>query len=206
MTIYFTDISSISGDRFIELLATMPPAAQRKIEQYTVPRKRYQRTAGSILLAHVLQLHARTAVDIDYSPVGKPGIPGGPAFSLAYSGDIIICVCGSGAAIGIDIEELKDVEKGMAEDYFTRNEQAIINASADMRSAFYTMWVRKEALLKAVGTGVVADLSAIDVAGDAIIYAGQVYYLRNIPLRDGYAACVASDKHITGMQLTQVYL
>jgi len=56
--------------------------------------------------------------------------------------------------------------KSITQKFFTLTERTfILDLPDESRNRFFLLWTRKEALLKARSTGIVSDLSAIDVLG-----------------------------------------
>jgi 4'-phosphopantetheinyl transferase len=105
---------------------------------------------------------------------GKPVLDGGPQFNLTHSGGWAGLAVSHAADIGLDLETWRPVEQGVAERFFSRREAANIRALSgnDWRDAFFRVWTRKEAVIKALGTGLSHDLGSFDVtldAGDARI-------------------------------------
>jgi 4'-phosphopantetheinyl transferase len=90
-------------------------------------------------------------------PHGKPRlVGGGPEFSLTHSGGLV-GVAVAEVPVGIDVEDLSRPGLGRAveEETLTPAERAMLDGlDADARHAgFLRLWTRKEALLKASGTG-----------------------------------------------------
>ena len=100
---------------------------------------------------------------------GKPyfDFPGAPGFNLSHSGDIGMLAVGRAAAIGIDVEsrELPRDARDLAASVFSPEERDALHCVADdaLDEAFFTCWTRKEALLKALGTGLTLDPAGITV-------------------------------------------
>ncbi|WP_056500741.1 4'-phosphopantetheinyl transferase superfamily protein [Aureimonas sp. Leaf454] len=100
---------------------------------------------------------------------GKP-ILDGPcplAFNLSHSGDLVLAAIGRVAAIGIDVERRRDdldLRAVGAEVYTPGEIAAIAAASPGGRAAvFFDLWTFKEALLKGIGTGFVADPRSVEI-------------------------------------------
>jgi len=97
---------------------------------------------------------------------GKPSLSGGPAFNFSDSADIGVLAISDLGPLGIDIEQLRprDFLK-LAERYFSPAERACLVAMDEpgIPAAFYRGWTRKEAFLKAVGTGLATRLDAFEV-------------------------------------------
>lgn len=92
---------------------------------------------------------------------GKPFLANGGAnlnFNLSHSGDMYVLAVATAAELGIDVEE---VEAGKPFDdvarlaFSSRERQELLTLpSSDLQAAgFYRCWVRKEACLKACGSG-----------------------------------------------------
>lgn len=108
---------------------------------------------------------------------GKPALDGGQSasglhFNLSHSGDHALVALSWGREVGVDIEEY-DARDGRALDVLTQfsplEQQALLalNGPARVR-AFYRCWVRKEALLKAAGSGIAAGLERFSVSVGAL--------------------------------------
>jgi phosphopantetheinyl transferase len=99
---------------------------------------------------------------------GKPFIPGSDLpFNLSRSKTEFTFVIGEpGQFIGIDIERIKpgiDI-KAISKNYFNVKEQDLISScenTEDQNLVFFKLWTRKEAILKAIGTGISAGLSNV---------------------------------------------
>lgn len=111
---------------------------------------------------------------------GKPELGGvyqdaGLYFNVAHSGVVGVIAFARGRRVGIDVEHIKAdcaVEE-IAERYFSLAELEALRAlpAAERVSAFYGCWARKEAYLKATGSGLSIPLDSFDVT----VGAGQGY-------------------------------
>ncbi len=100
--------------------------------------------------------------------LGKPRLglgSGHVEFNLSYR-DGAIAIALSDAVVGVDIEEIGAAgdTQGIAQRFFSvqENRRLAKQAAENAENYFYQIWTRKEALLKAAGTGL-AGISAIDV-------------------------------------------
>jgi 4'-phosphopantetheinyl transferase len=84
--------------------------------------------------------------------------------SLSHAGDWIALAVSRVGLVGVDIEPLvrTDMLPEMAEAICTRSEHAAMEALAidDRGRALLALWVRKEALLKAAGTGLSVEMNS----------------------------------------------
>ncbi len=101
-----------------------------------------------------------------YGPQGKPALAGGPAFNLSHSGNLACLAVHSDLQIGVDIEEFRPIEQGLAERFFSATEiEALATLpEAEKEAGFFRCWTRKEALVKGIGGGLSIPLDAFDVS------------------------------------------
>ncbi|MGO4336967.1 4'-phosphopantetheinyl transferase superfamily protein [Labrys sp. KB_33_2] len=99
-------------------------------------------------------------VGFGYGAEGKPFCTTQPVgwricFNLSHSENAAALAVANGFEIGIDIEHIRPIEDGVALQVFSPGERAQFNAlpSGAQQSAFFESWARKEACLKALGTG-----------------------------------------------------
>jgi 4'-phosphopantetheinyl transferase len=96
---------------------------------------------------------------------GKPTLPGATFhFNLSHSGQGAILAVSRDYEVGVDLEWVRprDSFRDLAQRYFTPVE---VDAITDLR-AFYAIWTRKEAFLKALGLGLAGGLERFAVNAD----------------------------------------
>ena len=72
---------------------------------------------------------------------------------------------GGARALGADLEGVRSVDHlGLARRYFHPNEVAAIERHADPQAAFFQIWTLKEAVVKALGTGLSIPLDEFEVS------------------------------------------
>jgi 4'-phosphopantetheinyl transferase len=135
-------------------------------------RRRYQVARGMlrvILGAVVGQPPASLA--FGYGAHGKPYLThphSDGQFNIAHSGEVALLGVTQGYTIGVDVEEhrpLPDMAPIVTQ-FFTAEEQSAIltRPAAEREDAFYAAWTRKEAYLKALGSGLARPLNDFTVA------------------------------------------
>jgi 4'-phosphopantetheinyl transferase len=123
---------------------------------------------------------------------GKPTLPGGPGFSLTHAGDLVGVAVHQGP-VGLDVELARTLPDlaSMVEHVRSPDETVADD------EAFFTLWTRKEALLKATGEGLSAPMRDITLGPtgvEAWTGAGaptDPVWLRDLHPGPGYAAAVA---------------
>jgi 4'-phosphopantetheinyl transferase len=153
-----------------------------------------------------------------YGAAGKPElVSAGPSelrFSMSRSGGRALYALACGRDVGVDIErcsvqaDLATVESR----FFAPAERAELKGlDADRRQrAFYRLWTRKEAYVKAVGVGLRFPLDAIDITGDLVKLDAAVpeltnrrqpWSVRDLDVEHGYAAAVSIEGDLDAAQL-----
>ncbi len=145
-------------DRLWPLLdAQEQQRAQRFVRESD--RQRFIVSHGTLrqLLAQFLAI-APDQVKIQSTSFGKPYVAGAAiAFNLSHSGQWAAIAITTGTPVGIDVEESRPITNlpSLGRHVFSPTEQAAFMAlpGAEQLSAFFQLWTRKEALLKAIGRG-----------------------------------------------------
>lgn len=145
---------------------------------------------------------------------GKPHLEdedrGRLVFNLSHSGDVVLIALARDGNLGVDVEgwtERMD-EQGVecvADSVFSATERAALRRldPANRRVAFFEIWSRKEAYLKATGLGVSHGLDHFDVSaerGDARLLADRrgtsavgEWALYDLAPGPGYSGALAID-------------
>jgi 4'-phosphopantetheinyl transferase len=164
---------------------------------------------GKLLLVEVLKQLGKGYLslnDLKYNAHHRPYFDSDIDFNIAHSGNIVVCCATDKGKIGIDIEQIKKIDMADYTDYFTPNEWGIINSYPDKFEGFYDFWTRKEAVLKAIGTGFHTPLSSVDVADDTIKYDDILYHIRPLEIAKSYKSHIASTVKGDDIQLIRITL
>lgn len=162
--------------RFVSLCQMLSAEERLRAERFHFARDRKRYMIGRGLLRYLLgryQCLPPAQVAIDYTPYGKPFLPGenGPQalhFNLSHSGDWLALAFARGRAVGVDIEQARrEVDlAALSARFFSNGEQAVLRSLPDssQTDAFFACWTRKEAYIKARGEGLSLPLDCFDVA------------------------------------------
>jgi len=143
----------------------------------TRPEARDRFTAGRVLLRSTLAAATGVApgslalaLGAHGKPALEPRILGAPAFNLAHTADVVALALGHAPALGLDIEVLAERPSAerIARRRFAPAEAAwLADLHGEERArAFLRLWTAKEALLKALGTGIAGGLASVELAPD----------------------------------------
>lgn len=112
-------------------------------------------------------------VTFRYNVHGKPALASEqgadvPSFNLSHSEGLALYAVGRAWAIGVDLEPVRSLSDGEAisERCFSRREREAWRAlpSEQRPLGFFNCWTRKEAYVKALGSGLSCALDAFDVS------------------------------------------
>lgn len=166
------DIAGITEERLEEMLELMPPWRREVTLRYKRHGSRRESAAAFLLLQDMLreEYGITEPLAFEYGDLGKPHLIGHNDihFNMSHCRNAVACAVAE-HPVGIDIESLGRYRKPLAEYTLSKDEQQLLSHAAyeglsaeESRDvAFVTLWTKKEALLKLVGTGIVSDLKNI---------------------------------------------
>ena len=142
------------------MAASLSEAEQQRCSAYRLAADRERFLLGRGGLRRLLGLWlgmAAEAVQLETGPHGKPHCPGGPAFNLSHSGELILLGLHASRPVGVDVERLRPaldwraIAGRMLPEPDRRSLEAV--PEAERPEAFLAAWCRLEARLKACGDG-----------------------------------------------------
>lgn len=192
-----------------------------KADRIIIESKRRQSYRARAELRRILALYVGCAAQelcFVYGEYGKPALAIGPGaeraplcFNLSHSGDVALVGVvfeRPELQLGVDVEEARSGREfgSIAESFFAPDEVQVFRRlpPSEHSPAFYRAWTRKEAYLKAIGTGLsfastgfsisygrdeAAQLLRTDRAGDD----ARRWQMLDLPCPPGYAAAACWD-------------
>ncbi len=166
--VWFVDAAD-AADRSADLRPLLTPAEQARADRFLVADAAHRFVLARARLRQLLAVHLGqepAAIVLGSGPHGKPMLleraGGGLEFNISHSGDSILLAVTHRRSVGVDVETVRsdlDVQ-ALSRRFLAPEEQEAIavGSAADQLAAFYRCWTRKEALLKALGTGLATPL------------------------------------------------
>jgi len=195
-----------------EFYQILSPNERLKANSLRLPhvRGKYVLTAVArrILLSGYLGINA-TELQIRLTAKGMPYLEYPSVnplrFSISHTTALTAIAFARSQEIGVDLELIDYTlpARTMAESALTDKEMNLLAPLAKDQyvAAFYRLWVRKEAYLKAVGEGFSITPNLVDVSGLCGIVNGdppevtrEQIYIKDLSLRIGYAAAIATER------------
>jgi 4'-phosphopantetheinyl transferase len=197
-------------DVYENLTACLTPDERERAERFRFDQDRRRFSIARAVLRHILSaylLRAPRQIRLRYGPYGKPClIPEESSaihFNLAHSDAFALIALTEGRAVGVDLERIRPqlVTDRLAAATLSYAELAIFRGLPPEKRAhaFFSIWTRKEAYLKARGVGLSRHLDKIEMSSaadfDALGAVGPQrldgWIIHALAPAAGYAAAVA---------------
>ncbi|MGI9332076.1 MAG: 4'-phosphopantetheinyl transferase family protein [Gammaproteobacteria bacterium] len=144
-------------------------------------------------------------------------------FNLSHTRGVVLLAARrtetGGERVGVDVEHMRRPVhwRALAERFFSAPDVRAINALPDERQleGFFTCWTRKEALVKAQGTGIALAFGAFGVSADPdrppvldpaneSAWHSEAWVLQDLPMETGYRACLAASAPVEAVRLWEL--
>jgi 4'-phosphopantetheinyl transferase len=193
----------LENDLLRWLSGSLPEAIREKAGRY----KRWEDAHGCLLGKCLLLAALRdlglsgNLNDLQYTPYDRPYLAGGPDFNISHSGNRVVCIIGDGGRVGIDLEEIRELDIFSFREQFTAREWAAIHNAEAPLTAFYHYWTAKEAVSKADGRGLNLSLTEeLMIEGNASIRLGEEEWsIHPVSFFRGYACNFCSNKSFNNL-------
>jgi 4'-phosphopantetheinyl transferase len=159
-----------------KLRATLSADELERANRFKFDLHRNRYIAGRGILRSILAGYLETvanALEFSYSAHQKPELtpathPNGLHFNLAHTGDLALIAVTNTGPLGVDVEEVRVVRDvgDLVARFFSQRENELFQQLAPEKksAAFFNLWTRKEALLKATGEGITGGLNRVEVS------------------------------------------
>lgn len=208
VTLYYSTYFAKPGDDIFSChLSKIPDEFKKKILAYRRWEDRVASLYGKLLLMrglHDLEIKVSLS-DLKYTPFGRPFIENQPDFNISHSGNMVACAFISSGKVGLDVEEIKEIELRDFQEQFTQREWEMIGSKEDQYKQFYRFWTIKEAVIKAKGQGLNIPLKQVDASESPIKVGKEQWFIKKIDILNQYQIHLASEKEIeTDPQVVEV--
>jgi len=163
------------GGSLPDLCAELVPDERTRAERLRTPQLRRRFIVARVLLRRLLTAYASvysSELRIGTGSHGKPYLADAAdlRFNVSHAEDTAMYAIASGREVGIDVEATRrDIDiAGVARQAFSPRERAVLAALAPdaQREAFFRIWTRKEAYVKARGEGLSYPTGSFTVSHD----------------------------------------
>lgn len=141
------------------------------LSSFRIEKRRAEWLAGRLAAKALLAEYTGkppAELEIESDLLGRPSC-GGALLSISHSGGWAVAAFKPGSSfLGLDLEKIEDRHPAWYSDYFHPAELPEPDASEGTR-----LWAVKEAAMKALGLGLMADPIDIRVAGEKVSFLGK---------------------------------
>jgi 4'-phosphopantetheinyl transferase len=190
--------------------ATLSGDEREKAAQFHFDKDRNRYIAARAILRELIGRYENlpaASVQFTYNTYGKPGLDGSSLrFNTSHSADLALFAFTRNRNIGVDLERIRPdfASREIAAQFFCPDEIAALHAlpHESQLVAFFDCWTRKEAFIKAHGSGLSLPLHrfAVSVTGPAQLLrtdfepsAAQQWTLHDLTVAEGFAAALALE-------------
>ncbi len=207
VTVLHYDIREFNEAAFDEHLKTLPANFIQEINRMRVFKDKLRNLIGKLLLRKAISESGFTAellLTLERNKNEKPFIKDWMPFNISHSEDMVVLVYGGDSELGIDIEKLDgEIDTDSTTNFFSNQEQEVILKNPGKETLIDT-WVRKEAVLKAIGIGIANEPQQLDCSGDKVSYKQQHWHLKKLNIDSDYVCYLAGLNNNLELRVHQV--
>jgi len=215
----------LGGGELYRLFELLSPEEQQRARRFRfdLHRDRFiaARTQLRLLLSHYTR-EEPNQIQFTYGTNGKPQVVSTDSnstleFNLAHSAELALLAVNRSVPVGVDLEELhllEDAPALVARFFSTRENQSFQQLRESQKlSAFFNLWTRKEAWLKATGEGIGYSLNKVEVSflpdEEARLFATpesrpiSEWQLTNLKPAIGFVAALALRDNLNAIETLQ---
>jgi 4'-phosphopantetheinyl transferase len=193
-------------ERVDEFLRTLDDEERARAGRFHFDKHRRNFVVGRGVLRLLLGRYLETRpenIRFSYGAQGKPLLAGeyrdeSLRFNASHSGEMALYAFVRNCEVGVDVEGIKGdfATEEIAERFFSAPEIDVLSALPvpEKPAAFFRCWARKEAYIKAIGSGLSHPLDQFDVT---VPIPG--WSILDLEVESGYAAALAVDGPVSGL-------
>ena len=197
--ILYCYLSKINTQFLNDKLLSFPESIRLIIEKYSIEKDRNAKILSKLLLLKGLSdLFPGEKIDLHFlEKNGKPNYKNLPIhFNSSHSEDLVLVAFSKTQETGIDIEFNKSINTEIYTDFLHVYEEKLLQKSNNKSSLFYSIWTKKEALIKATAIGINADFKTIDCSKSETFFNAEKYFFKEIKLDINYTCFVCNKNKI----------
>lgn len=195
-TVLYANITEISDAEIQKQSNKLPYFMVKDISRFKQAKTRILKITARLMLFRSLEDSGNRHLinNWEITDHQKPQIAGWLHFNISHSSDLVVFAYGN-ELMGVDIEKIDGLKLDIIE-YFHPLEQRYIFASLNKDDAFYEIWAKKEAFLKALGVGLnsTESLDTFNCVEDAILYNGKNWFFFELVIDPEYKSYLCCQK------------
>lgn len=174
-------------------LQDLPQPRRTQISAWPDPRARHRSLIGSRLLDHGLRrlgFAGDVLATLRYPPTSRPTLRLPVDFSLSHGEGRVVCAISTQGAVGIDVETVGQL---LAEEFHLYLSTAERSWAGRSSRRFYSVWTRKEAVVKAASEQGLREVARVDTTPSerTAAYDGRLWQTLAVPVGRRHVAHLA---------------
>ena len=195
--VLYSEITPIQESEFTSFLQLMPATERNKIVKYIRWQDKIACLFGKLLLIDGLKIigyESSLIARLEYTSYGRPYLPVDIDFNISHSGNYVICAIAKNMNLGVDIEEIKQIDLIDFQDTMNPDQWQMIHRDSDPAKAFFRFWTIKESIVKAIGKGLSIPFQDLEIFDNKIRFDGKFWQTQEINIHDNYSASIATSE------------
>ncbi|MDR3299556.1 MAG: 4'-phosphopantetheinyl transferase superfamily protein [Candidatus Accumulibacter sp.] len=202
----------------MRVISLLPEEQANSIARNVREQDRMLRLLARLMLAQaVFFLEGRACADtlgaLITLPLGRPELPDGKwKFSFSHSQNLAVCLIGSAkryGRLGVDVEAWRDLRpEDIAPAFCPEEHRYLAEAIDDLerQRRLFDLWTRKEAVLKANGTGLLLNPAEVNMCSAIPLPAMPKLSVRNIAAAQfaGYSLAFALEGRTASVEIIRI--
>jgi|GEM_PF-3997675 len=206
MNLWWFNIDDFPAERVEEILHCLPLSFTEEINAYRLFEDRKRK-----LIARILVKGYFTEDNKGWSwdnwkkdRNGKPFMEGNSFFNISHSGKFVVVAFSSDSSLGVDIEEIKDIEVEPLAKMLHTDEYQYLKSIDFNQSVFYSLWTKKEAFLKALGVGFSKGINQVSTLENRIYFDESEWHFHEITIWANYTGYICMNAPINEVIVTHI--
>ncbi|MCP4149955.1 MAG: 4'-phosphopantetheinyl transferase superfamily protein [bacterium] len=152
---------------FRSLMREVSPVKRKRIMEYQSESDRIRGLFSDLLIRSIIRKKTglkNEEISFGTNEYGKPYLEGRDDlhFNLSHSGIWVVAAVDNNP-VGVDVEEVRDIDLCLAEEFFSEDEHNDLMEKSDKLSYFFTLWTLKESYIKIIGKGLSQPLDSFSI-------------------------------------------
>jgi 4'-phosphopantetheinyl transferase len=151
---------------------------------------------GKLLLRYGLKklgFKPDLTIDIKYTDQKRPYLDIPWDFNITHCDDLIAIVFAENKRVGLDVEKVEELNLHDFQNCFVVPEWNDILSAKDQYSRFFYYWTRKEAVLKAVGSGLLIHPSLFSAIENYVVLEHNTWFLHQVEVKKEHVCFLATE-------------
>jgi 4'-phosphopantetheinyl transferase len=208
-----TQLKYVPADRICN---SLDENESRKLESITENQFKTKYMESVFLKKAILSKYINTpisSIHFGQKKFGKPILispKNSVDFNVAHSNDFFVCAIADSGLIGVDVEEIKEIDLQITLEFCCDSELEYCSAGnvIERRTNFFKLWTLKEAYVKAIGKGLsyplkdicfdLKDMSSVKIKGN-----NSKKWLFDVNKIDNYILSICTSEKIDKSDIVQ---